>query len=208
MVVAPKRAEAVRLLEQGGEVDIIITDDGLQHYALARDLELVVVDGMRRFGNGCLLPMGPLREPMTRLKLVDAIICNGGTPARGEYPMVLVADAPRRVRDDALATEPLPREIDAMAGIGHPPRFFATLTSLGYELKQSVGYADHQAFDGPELLARFADRPLLMTEKDAVKCRDFAPDHWWYLPVSAELPTSLLDTLLASVAVSRTGFGK
>lgn len=94
MVVAPKRAEAVRLLEQSGEVDIIITDDGLQHYALARDIELVVVDGARRFGNACLLPMGPLREPVTRLKRVDAIICNGGEPGRGEYPMQLVADSP------------------------------------------------------------------------------------------------------------------
>ncbi|MGL5812579.1 MAG: tetraacyldisaccharide 4'-kinase [Aeromonas sp.] len=206
LVVAPKRADAVQLLEP--DVDIIITDDGLQHYALARDLELVVVDGVRRFGNGCLLPMGPLREPLTRLKRVDAIICNGGTPARGEYPMTLVADAPRRVRDDVLASEPLPREIDAMAGIGHPPRFFATLTSLGYELEQSVGYADHQAFDSAELLARFSDRPLLMTEKDAVKCRGFAPDNWWYLPVSAELPTSLLDTLLASLAESRAGVDK
>lgn len=196
VVVAPKRSDAVRLLEQSGEVDIIITDDGLQHYALARDLELVVVDGMRRFGNGCLLPMGPLREPLTRLKRVDAILCNGGSPARGEYPMRLVADAPRRVRDDSLASEPLPREIDALAGIGHPPRFFGTLTSLGYELVQSVGYADHQAFDSAELLARFGERPLLMTEKDAVKCRAFAPDDWWYLPVSAELPPALLETLL------------
>ncbi|MNH26768.1 Tetraacyldisaccharide 4'-kinase [compost metagenome] len=122
--------------------------------------------------------------------------------------MALVADAPRRVRDDALVSEPLPREIDAMAGIGHPPRFFATLESLGYTLKQGVGYADHQAFDGAELLARFDKRPLLMTEKDAVKCRAFAPDHWWYLPVSAELPTSLLDTLLASVVEYRAIVGK
>lgn len=208
VVVAPKRSDAVQLLEQSGEVDIIITDDGLQHYALARDLELVVVDGARRFGNGCLLPMGPLREPLTRLKRVDAIICNGGTPAKGEYPMTLVADAPRRVRDDALASEPLPREVDALAGIGHPPRFFGTLTSLGYELKQSVGYADHQAFDSAELLARFGERPLIMTEKDAVKCRGFALDHWWYLPVSAALPTSLLDTLLTSLVESRAGRNK
>lgn len=205
VVVAPKRAEAVQLLEP--EVDIIITDDGLQHYALARDLELVVVDGMRRFGNGCLLPMGPLREPLTRLKRVDAILCNGGAPARGEYPMQLVADVPRRVRDDALATDPLPKQVDALAGIGHPPRFFATLTSLGYELVQSVSYADHQAFDSAELLARFGMRPLLMTEKDAVKCRTFAPDHWWYLPVSAELPASLLDSLLTSLKEPHAGSG-
>lgn len=86
VVVAPKRADAVRLLEQSGEVDIIITDDGLQHYALARDIELVVVDGARRFGNACLLPMGPLREPVTRLKRVDAIICNGSEPGKGSTP--------------------------------------------------------------------------------------------------------------------------
>ena len=131
VVVAPRRADAVRLLEQSGEVDIIITDDGLQHYALARDIELVVVDGARRFGNGCLLPMGPLREPMTRLKRVDAIICNGGTPAQGEYPMALVAAAPRRVCDDAPLEAPLAGPVDALAGIGHPPRFFATLAGLG-----------------------------------------------------------------------------
>lgn len=196
VVVAPKRADAVSLLEQSGEVDIIVTDDGLQHYALARDLELVVVDGVRRFGNGCLLPMGPLREPMTRLTRVDAILCNGAAPAQGEYPMALVADVPRRVRDGLPAAEALPRQVDALAGIGYPPRFFATLTALGYELQQSVGYADHQAFDSGELLTRFAERPLLMTEKDAVKCRAFAPDHWWYLPVSVALPPALLETLL------------
>ncbi|WP_346205028.1 tetraacyldisaccharide 4'-kinase [Aeromonas salmonicida] len=210
VVVAPKRADAVRLLEQSGEVDIIITDDGLQHYGLSRDIELVVVDGVRRFGNACLLPMGPLREPVTRLKRVDAIICNGGEPAKGEYAMRLVADVPRRVRDDAQATEPLPSAVDALAGIGHPPRFFATLAELGYELHQQVGYGDHHAFDRDELVARFGQRLLLMTEKDAVKCRTFALDSWWYLPVSAELPTSLLDTLLQklpSLTVPRSGSG-
>jgi hypothetical protein len=92
--------------------------------------------------------------------------------------------------------------VDALAGIGHPPRFFATLTALGYELVQSVGYGDHQAFDAAELLARFGQRPLLMTEKDAVKCRPFAPDNWWYLPVSAELPDALGEALLRTVRVT------
>lgn len=200
VVVAPKRAEAVRLLEQSGEVDIIITDDGLQHYALARDIELVVVDGARRFGNACLLPMGPLREPVTRLKRVDAIICNGGEPGKGEYPMQLVAGVPHRVRDDAPLAAPLAGPVDALAGIGHPPRFFTTLQRLGYELVQSVAYGDHHPFDRDELRGRFDQRPLLMTEKDAVKCRAFALDDWWYLPVSAELPAALLDTLLQKLA--------
>lgn len=115
--------------------------------------------------------------------------------------MRLLAAAPRRVRDDMPASEPLPRAVDALAGIGHPPRFFATLTNLGYELQQSVGYADHQTFERDELLARFGERPLLMTEKDAVKCRGFASDNWWYLPVSAELPASLLDNLLQKLAL-------
>ncbi|EKP0307855.1 tetraacyldisaccharide 4'-kinase [Aeromonas veronii] len=196
VVVAPKRADAVRLLEQSGEVDIIITDDGLQHYALARDIELVVVDGARRFGNACLLPMGPLREPVTRLKRVDAIICNGGEPGKGEFPMQLVAGTPRRVRDDAPLAAPLSGPVDALAGIGHPPRFFATLAGLGYRLEQQVPYGDHHPFDRDELVSRFASKPLLMTEKDAVKCRAFALDNWWYLPVSAELPASLLDSML------------
>jgi hypothetical protein len=204
VVVAPRRADAVRLLEQSGEVDIIITDDGLQHYALARDIELVVVDGARRFGNACLLPMGPLREPVTRLKRVDAIICNGGEPGRGEYPMRLVADL-RRVCDEAPLATPLAGPVDALAGIGHPPRFFATLEGLGYQLDQRVAYGDHHPFDRDELVGRFAGKPLLMTEKDAVKCRAFALGNWWYLPVSAELPASLLDTLLHKLGASRKG---
>ncbi|MGB6187521.1 MAG: tetraacyldisaccharide 4'-kinase [Aeromonas molluscorum] len=207
VVVAPVRADAVRLLEASGEVDIIITDDGLQHYALARDIELVVVDGVRRFGNRCLLPMGPLREPLSRLRRVHAVLCNGGEPGPGEYGMQLVAAKPRRVLDDASPDAPLGPEIDALAGIGHPPRFFATLTELGYKLRQAQGYADHHPFDRSELLARFADRPLFMTEKDAVKCRAFAQPNWWYLPVSAELPQALLDTLLKSLKESRFGTG-
>ena len=207
VVVAPVRSEAVRLLEASGEVDIIITDDGVQHYALARDIELVVVDGVRRFGNRCLLPMGPLREPLSRLAGVDAVLCNGGEPGPGEYAMTLVAAAPRRVLDDAIAEAPIGPEVDALAGIGHPPRFFATLRELGYRLRQAQGYADHHPFDRDELIARFADRPLLMTEKDAVKCRAFAQPDWWYLPVSAELPQALLDTLLQSLKESRFGTG-
>ncbi|MGL5598055.1 MAG: tetraacyldisaccharide 4'-kinase [Aeromonas sp.] len=201
VVVAPKRADAVRLLEQSGEVDIIITDDGLQHYGLARDIELVVIDGVRRMGNGCLLPMGPLREPISRLKRVDAIICNGAQPATGEYPMQLVAADLRRVRDDAPLSAPLLGPVDALAGIGYPPRFFASLMAQGYQLDQQVAYGDHHPFDRQELVGRFGHKPLLMTEKDAVKCREFALDNWWYLPVSAELPTALLDSLLAKLGL-------
>ena len=116
--------------------------------------------------------------------------------------MQLVADTPRRVRDDAPLAAPLSGPVDALAGIGHPPRFFATLEGLGYQLEQQAAYGDHHPFDRDELVVRFASKPLLMTEKDAVKCRAFALDNWWYLPVRAELPASLLDTLLHKLCAS------
>ena len=121
--------------------------------------------------------------------------------------MQLVADAPRRVRDDVPLAAPLSGPVDSLAGIGHPPRFFATLEGLGYQLDQRVAYGDHHPFDRDELVGRFAGKPLLMTEKDAVKCRSFALDNWWYLPVSAELPASLLDTLLHKLGTSGKGQG-
>lgn len=199
VVVAPKRAQAVALLEQSAEVDIIITDDGLQHYALARDIEIVVVDGQRRFGNGALLPMGPLREPLSRLANVDFIICNGQMPQSGEYAMSLAPSPLRRVFDDAPLQSPLTDPVDAMAGIGYPPRFFNTLRALGYQLVEQVSFDDHHPFNEMELTRRFSERALLMTEKDAVKCRAFAKPNWWYLPVSANLPPTLLDALLAKL---------
>ncbi len=204
VAVAPKRAEAVRCLEQQG-VDVILCDDGLQHYALARDLELVVMDGERRLGNGALLPMGPLREGPERLAAVTAVICNGGTPQPGELAMTLEPALPRRVLDDSLGLDA--REVDALAGIGHPPRFFATLRQLGYRLVQAVPFADHQAFDAQVLRDQFGQRPLLMTEKDAVKCRDFALADWWYLPVAAQLPDALAHTILTFLKERSHGTG-
>lgn len=195
VAVAPRRAAAVKALLAGGLVDVIVCDDGLQHYALGRDLELVVMDGERRLGNGHLLPMGPLREGAWRLGQVEALICNGGQARSGEYAMQLEALAPRRVVDDVPGRLP-EGEVDALAGIGHPPRFFATLERLGYCLGQQVAYGDHQVFDAEQLKARFAHRPLIMTEKDAVKCRPFALADWWYLPVSARLPAVLAQRII------------
>ena len=195
VAVDPDRRAAVKLLLSSGEVNIIVCDDGLQHYALARDIELVVLDGERRHGNGRLLPMGPLREGLWRLKRVDAVICNGGLAAVGEYPMQLKPEAPRPLDPDSQALPPQ-GEIDALAGIGYPPRFFKTLQLAGYRLRQTVSYADHQDYSATELQQQFAELPLLMTQKDAVKCRSFARDNWWYLPVSAELPRSFRDLIL------------
>ncbi|MBO8134858.1 tetraacyldisaccharide 4'-kinase [Dickeya fangzhongdai] len=189
VAVAPKRCDAVAALLAHQPLDVIVTDDGLQHYALARDMELVVVDGVRRFGNGWWLPAGPMRERASRLSSVDAVIVNGGEAKSGEIAMQLTAgDAVNLLTGERRPVSTLPPLV-AMAGIGHPPRFFATLTALGSTLVHEVAFADHQHWQ-PEELQALTDndrQPLIMTEKDAVKCRAFARANWWYLPVDAVL---------------------
>lgn len=200
VAVSPKRSEAVKALLKCHELDFIITDDGLQHYALQRDFELVVIDGVRRFGNGWWLPAGPMRERAGRLRSVDAVITNGGIAAAGEIPMQLVArDAINLVTGERLPVQQL-HHVIAMAGIGHPPRFFATLSSLGIEPKNEYAFADHQDYSLAQL-SPLTSGPqiLLMTEKDAVKCRAFAQPNWWFLPVDAQLPPDQAEQLLLKI---------
>ncbi|MCZ8131368.1 MAG: tetraacyldisaccharide 4'-kinase [Steroidobacteraceae bacterium] len=169
------------------EVDVVVADDGLQHYRLARDLEIVVVDGRRRFGNGRLLPAGPLREPPARLRSAGIVVANGGTPAPGELAMTLVpgdvvalADGTRGSLTAFAAASP---GVHAVAGIGDPPRFFATLRGAGLAIEEHA-FPDHATFTAGDL--QFGDaRPVLMTEKDAVKCGGFADPRLHYLEVSA-----------------------
>lgn len=186
VAVDPVRSQAVKALLEHG-VNIIITDDGLQHYALQRDIEIAVVDGVRRFGNQQLIPLGPLREPVSRLDEVDFIITNGGVAKANEIAMRLQpTDAVNLKTGERCAVSKLTR-LCAMAGIGHPSRFFNTLRELNADLVHCQGFADHQAFDAAQLnqLAQQGDH-LIMTEKDAVKCAEFAQPNWWYLPVSAQ----------------------
>ncbi|PHM41799.1 tetraacyldisaccharide 4'-kinase [Xenorhabdus szentirmaii] len=189
VAVAPKRAEAINAILNHASVDIVITDDGLQHYALQRDYEIVVIDGIRRFGNGCWLPAGPMRELEGRLKSVNSIIVNGGTPKAGELPMQLKGElAVNLLTGEKRKVRDIPNSV-AMAGIGHPPRFFATLQQLGADLQKTHAFADHQSYEQSQLLALTNNQQnLLMTEKDAVKCFQFAQDNWWYLPVHAHFP--------------------
>lgn len=204
VAVSPVRSDAVQALLAGHAVDIIITDDGLQHYALARDKEIVVIDGVRRFGNGWWLPAGPMRERASRLQSVDAVIVNGGLAKPGEIPMHLQPGmAVNLLTGERKAVEQLPALV-AMAGIGHPPRFFATLEQCGARLEKRVPLADHQALvEGQVDTLTVSGQSLIMTEKDAVKCRAFAKENWWYLPVDAELsgeqPEHLLKELIALV---------
>lgn len=194
VAVGARRADAARLLLPLG-VDVILGDDGLQHRALGRDIEICVIDGVRRFGNGRLLPAGPLREPLARLVSVDFVVCNGGVARPGEVPMSLQPGAPRALVPVTTAQPPAPgAEVHAVAGIGDPTRFFASLRALGYGVREHA-FADHRAYTLADFAFDDATLPLLMTEKDAVKCAAFARPHWWALPVRAQLPPQFLAAL-------------
>lgn len=197
VAVSPVRSDAVKALLAAHSVQLIITDDGLQHYRLARDKEIVVVDGVRRFGNGWWLPAGPMRERASRLQSVDAIITNGGEALAGEIPMrLLPGQAVNLLTGEHRALTEL-HDVVAMAGIGHPPRFFATLENSGLQPVKTVALADHQALMLADVEALTTPgQTLIMTEKDAVKCRAFAKPNWWYLPVDAELSGERAQRLL------------
>lgn len=202
VAVGRDRADAARLLLAEG-VDVVIADDGLQNPALARDVEICVIDGERRFGNGRLLPAGPLREPLTRLATLPWRVCNGGTARTGETPMRLHGD--RAVNLATGQVRPLAdfagRTVHAVAGIGHPERYFAALRARGIEVLAHP-FPDHHAYMPADLA--FGDGlPLLMTEKDAVKCAAFADETQWSVPVDAELPAGFVDALVAALAVLR-----
>lgn len=201
MVVGAKRIDAARQLLNDFDVDIIISDDGLQHYALGRDIELVILDGERRLGNGMLLPAGPLREGQWRTSTVEHVIVNGGEARSGEQQMLLQPTLWHSVNGkQSLVNAPQPeQDVVAMAGIGNPSRFFDTLADMGYSLDRVQAFDDHSAYSEATLTALAAERPLLMTEKDAVKCREFAKDNWWYLAVDAKLSPSFDQQLLARV---------
>ncbi|MDE1899903.1 MAG: tetraacyldisaccharide 4'-kinase, partial [Xanthomonadaceae bacterium] len=197
VAIGRERAVAAQLLVEAG-VDLVIADDGLQHYALARDIEICVIDGTRRFGNGRLLPAGPLREPPQRLASVDYRVCNGGLARPDEIPLRLVEDRAYRLLAPAervTLAEFGARSVHAVAGIGEPERFFRSLRAQRFEVIAHA-FPDHHPYRPADL--DFGDAlPLLMTEKDAIKCRAFARPHWWAVPVRALLPENFLDALAA-----------
>ena len=200
VAVSPERREAVQARLHAHDLQLIITDDGLQHYKLARDKEIVVIDGERRFGNGWWLPAGPMRERASRLRSVDAIIVNGGVAQAGEIPMQLRPGLAVNLRSGERRDVASFENVVAMAGIGHPPRFFATLESCGVLPVKTVALADHQALTQASVSALVnPQQTLLMTEKDAVKCRGFAESNWWYLPVDAIMTDERAQQLLTEL---------
>ncbi|MCE7949809.1 MAG: tetraacyldisaccharide 4'-kinase [Xanthomonadales bacterium PRO7] len=189
------RTAAALSLLANGNVDVIVADDGLQHYRLQRDVEICVIDGERRFGNGRLLPAGPLREPTARLASVDFRVCNGGVAQEDEVPISLVGDTvvalsgaqEKTLRDFAG------QRVHAVAGIGNPTRFFAKLRAAGIDVIE-YAFPDHHAYAASDL--DFGDElPVLMTEKDAVKCAAFARPNWWKVPVRAQLLPHFFDAV-------------
>jgi tetraacyldisaccharide 4'-kinase len=194
VMVNTDRAQAVKDLIIEHNVDLVISDDGLQHYAMGRQVEIVVVDGKRRFGNGFFLPSGPLRESESRLKTVDFVI-NNGEEHVGEITSTLKA----LMFVNVATNEEQPLEFfnqktcHAVAGIGYPQRFFDTLIQLGVEVEMHA-FADHYTFTQTDL-AFDDDYPILMTAKDCVKCIEFATDQMWYLHVEAELSDDFLTEL-------------
>ncbi|MGH8732303.1 MAG: tetraacyldisaccharide 4'-kinase, partial [Burkholderiales bacterium] len=190
-------AERVKVIEalraQHPEVDVLVLDDGLQHYRLRRDIEIAVVDA-RGFGNGFLLPAGPLREPRVRLRTVDAVVTHGSRVAG--YAMRLEGEELHRMTD-ARERRPLKsfagQKVHAAAGIGDPNRFFLHLGRAGAKVIPHP-FPDHHPFAAGDL--EFGDAaPVLMTEKDAVKCKRFAKPAHWVLPVRA-VPDPAFDAWL------------
>lgn len=196
VAVGIDRAEAGALLIDRAGCNVVICDDGLQHWALRRDFEIAVIDGERRFGNGRLLPAGPLREPADRLALIDAVIVNGGETGPGEIPLVVSGRVAVSLRVPGRIVELSRwrgRKVHAVAGIGNPERFFRMLEGLGLAVIRHP-LPDHHHFVGGEL--EFGDDlPVLVTEKDAVKCAAFAGPETYAVPVEASLPSELADRI-------------
>lgn len=200
VVAGPNRVEAARTLIDTYGCDVVISDDGLQHYHLARDLEIVVIDAARGLGNGHCLPAGPLREPRSRLRGVDLLVANGGPSWLTPYYFTLritqavgIADDTQRRPLTAFANE----QAHAIAGIGNPDRFFAALARYGIEAIRHP-FADHYPFAAKDV--NFDDElPVLMTEKDAVKCRACAGDRHWAVPAETVLTAETERALKARV---------
>jgi tetraacyldisaccharide 4'-kinase len=210
--VAARRLEAARELVRRG-CNVILCDDGLQHLALRRELEIAVVDGARGLGNGWMLPAGPLREPARRIGEVDLVVVNGsGFPVPG-----IAADRTVHMRlEPGMAVSLVDgekqglgafrgRRVHAFAGIGNPDRFFSMLRGLGLECREQA-FDDHHPFELRDFATGDQD-PILMTEKDAVKCAPFADRRMWYVPVTAHLADADAARLLGAVSARLSGGG-
>lgn len=195
-VVGPDRAAAVRMLLQGSAVDIIISDDGLQHYAMERDLEIAMLDAQRGTGNNFCLPAGPLREPPGRLKRVDYVLYRDGIePATSvRYSPVCLVNLASGAQCPPTPAA-LAGAVHAVAGVGQPQQFLGSLLALGFEPRPHI-FPDHHRYSAEDFYG-LDDRPIIMTEKDAVKCAGLAGANAWYLKIDAILPAPVAQAVAA-----------
>ncbi|MEP4148114.1 MAG: tetraacyldisaccharide 4'-kinase [Halioglobus sp.] len=190
-VVDPDRARAVQTLLEQAEVDLVICDDGLQHYGLARDFEIAVVDATRGLGNGFCLPAGPLREPASRLQTVDRVVYRGSDDTENGVRYVAQAWVNLETGEQrSLIPFSDAGTIWGVAGIGQPQQFFSTLQALGLDVQPRI-FPDHHRYTAQDFSLMSEDL-ILMTEKDAVKCGSLAGPNAWYLRIDAQLPASLV----------------
>ena len=196
-VVDPRRSRAVKTLIERFDPDLVLCDDGLQHYALQRDMEIALLDAQRGIGNGFCLPAGPLREPQSRLERVEWVLHRGGDNP-GSSVCYDTAGLVNLASGEQLPLQPLALKADkihALAGIGQPQQFFNTLAKAGFEAEMHI-FADHHEYTESDLSC-LNDKPILMTEKDAVKCTGIAGDNAWYLKLNARLPDAVIDAVAA-----------
>lgn len=199
VVIAPKRTQAAEYLaKHHPTVDVIISDDGLQHYALKRDIELIMLDAERGTGNGWLLPAGPLREGPWRLKGADWVISNYGRHAFARHVVDVEPGDWYRVDNHQKIDLNTNEQFYAVAGIGHPKRFFNSLAAQDISVEQCQGFADHHRFRESDF-AEMTEKSVLMTEKDAGKCQSFAQPNWYYQTIEAKLPDAMKTHLLADL---------
>lgn len=203
VVIHPKRDSAVKYLLEQYDVDVVLSDDGMQHYAMHRDLEIALIDGTRGLGNAKLLPAGPLREPESRLASVDYIVCSVAQ-WRDAQLMQYEMDEILSVQRNRGASHPISRlaelkgqTVHGVAGVGNPQRFFDALKAQGVTVIPHA-FSDHHQYKEADL-AFDDDLPVLMTEKDAVKCRKFLSNKLWYLPVKAQLPSAFQFELITRI---------
>ncbi len=199
VVISPKRAESVAYIQTLG-CDIVICDDGLQHYALQRDIEIILVDGQRQLGNGYLLPAGPLREGEWRLASSDLVVVNNDSAAA--MNMMIEAQAPLPVNEKTKQDFDWQQQYHAVSAIGNPERFYRSLSEQNIGIIKKHEFRDHHAFKLDDFKA-LRDAPLIMTEKDAVKCQKLVDENAWYLPITGKLNSSFEQKLAEKLAKLR-----
>lgn len=216
VAISTNRTSAAKALIAEGNVDVLLSDDGMQHYQLTRQLEVALLDGDRLLGNQQLMPVGPLRETSSRLESVDWILLNGGSASKWNNVLKQLTrkhtlpehycaslDCTQAVNLKTGQAQPLSHfssnaSITAMAGIGNPDRFFATLKQHSIYPSQLLALQDHYEFKREDFTSQ-KDSLILMTEKDAVKCEAFATENMWYVPVDLQLPTAFTSAFLKKV---------